>query len=405
MILDFPGGVRPLSRTKLGKSNIEYISACSAVCTKADEGAKTVAAIGSRVLRGSLIGESGGTPVYASVAGVFRGIMELEGNRYFVVMNSGEDGEEAVYSPESRAITELNCADICESARRLSVVETRSGAPLWKMLENANGKFRRLVIDCTETDASGAINYRLCIEQAKALVGGAKLLLQATGALKCVFAAEHYRNAALESILKYANDEKLFAIAQLDEKYPYGDRAIMEALYLTTLDKNETASDRGIFIVSPETAAALYNSMAQGMPMLDRYITVCGDEIAQGKNLCVPRGITLHDISVICGGIKKGGRLIENSLLSGKLASGALSDCTRTLIAAKKQTKARTECISCGKCADACPIRLMPLNVLAGDIDDLRDNCIYCGACEFICPSGIPLLKLIKKRCNAEAEQ
>ncbi len=404
MILDFPGGVKPLARTQLGKSKIENTTVCSAVCLEAEADAKAYLPAGCSVKRATLLGESGGTPVYASVAGMFRGIMELEGKRYFVVMNGGKEGEEDP-TPEQRAITELTPEDIIESAKRYAVAEPRYGVPLWKLIEKANGKCRRLIIDCTESDALSATNYRLCIERAKSAVGGAKLLLRASGALKCVFAAEHYRNAAFSSLLQYATDEKLFATAQLDEKYPYGDRAIMEALYLKTLEFGEDPIDCGFLIVSPEAAAALYDAMRDGIPMLDRYITVCGEGITNSKNLRVPRGITIHDISNICGGIKKGYTLIENSLLSGTAAKGALSDSIRTLIAAKKQARIRTECTSCGLCAEACPLRLMPLDILAGEAKLLRERCVSCGACEYICPSGIPLVQLIKNSCDKAGEE
>lgn len=405
MILDFPGGVKPLERTRLGKSKTEYINVCSVICAEAADDAKIYVPEESTVKRAALLGESGGLPVYASVAGVFRGIMELEGKRYFVIINKGGNTEEEQRTPEQRAITELTPEDIAESAKRYAVIEPRYGIPLYKLIEKAAGRCRRLVIDCTETDALSAVNYRLCIERAKSIVGGAKLLLRASGALKCVFAAEHYRKAAFDSLLKYATDEKIFTIAELNEKYPCGDRAIMEALYLKTMLAGEDPIDNGVLIVSPEAAAALYDSMKDGIPMLNRYITVCGEGVASGKNLCVPRGITLHDISRICGGIEKGYSLIENSLLSGGLAKGSLSDSTRTLIAAKKQERARTECSSCGRCAEVCPIRLMPLNILSGESEELQENCISCGACEYICPSGIPLLGLIKDARGKSEEE
>lgn len=397
MILGFPGGARPDERTHLGKKEIEIHKTCSAVCLKADDDSKAAVRTGSAVLRGTLLGESGGMPVYSSIAGIFRGILELEGLRYFVVISDGHDGEEPGSEPERRVLTELTCDDIAESARKFSIVDTRSGMPLWKLLKSACGKCSRIVIDGTETDAASAINYRLGIEQARAVVGGAKILLRATGATKCVFAAEYYRKAAFAAMSEYADDEKLFAMAQLDEKYPYGDRAIMYALYVKELEKGKTALDEGVLIVAPETAIALYSCMVSGRPQLDRYITVCGEGIKRGANLRVPRGITLHDISKICGGIERDCFFAENSLLSGKPVSSAVYDSTHALIAVKPKKKLRRECISCGKCAEVCPVRLMPFEVLAGDGERLEKYCVACGACEFICPSGIPLLALINK--------
>lgn len=404
MILNFPGGVKPTERTKLGKLNIEKISACSAVCLDAERNARAYIQNGIEVLRGTLIGENDGTPVYSSIAGVFRGIMELEGRNYFVVMSNGTNGEVEERLPEQRAITELTNEDVAESARLFSVFDSRSALPLWKLISGANGKCKRIVVDCTESDPKSAINYRLCIEHARELVGGAKLLIQATGALKCVFAAEYYRKAALSSILEYANDEKLFAIAELEEKYPYGDRAIMEALYLKTLKTGETPIDHGVLIVSPEAAISLYTAMRDGFPMLDRYVSVCGSGVKMPKNLRVPRGMTLHDITEHCRGLESGCRLIENSLLCGKRATGAIGDGVLALIGAKNQSSSPTECTGCGLCADACPIRLMPTDILAQDGLTLINNCISCGACEYICPSNIPLLRLIDRARNKTEE-
>lgn len=402
MVLNFPGGAPPLNRTRYGKQKIRNIDNCSVICLDAEQNASACIPAGTAVKRGCLLGENGGTPVYSSVCGTYRGITSIEGRRYFVVMVNG-NGEERVHSPETRALTSLTREDIIESAKKFAIVDSRSGLPLWKLLSSVDNDCRRLVVDCTEPDAASAINYRLCIEKARSIVGGAKVLLQATGALKCVFAAEYYRNTAFRALAEHATDAKLFAMAQLEEKYPYGDRAIMHALYVKTLEAGKSALDEGVFIVAPETASALYDAMVSGMPQLDRYISVCFNNTAKGGNLRVPRGVTLHDISVYCGGLEKEHFFVENSLLSGRRIGGALSDNTRALISATYQKKVRTSCISCGRCAEVCPVRLMPNEVLIeSNRKSLKQHCIACGACEFICPSNIPLLDIIK---NTDEEQ
>ena len=400
MILEFPGGARPSDRTRLGKKEIEYINSCTATCIKAEPDRELACEINRQVKRGTLIGRNGETPVYSPIAGIFRGIMTLEGIEFFVVTADGSEGEEVIFSPESRSLNELSPEDIRESAKKFGIIDTRSGIPLWKLLEKASEGCNRVVIDGTETDSLSAINYRLSIEQAKAIVGGAKILLKASGAIKCVYAAEYYRSAAFNAIAEYATDEKIFALAQLDEKYPYGDFALMYALYVKRLNKNQTALDEGVLIVSPETAIALYNSMISGMPQLDRYITVCGDGIKNGANLCVPRGTTLRDIANTCGGLEEGYFFAEDSLFSGQPVYGAVYDTTHALITVDPVELIPTDCISCGECAEVCPVKLLPSEVLAGDGRRMFEYCIGCGACEYICPSNIPLLKLINKEAK-----
>lgn len=402
MILNFPGGARPDERTRLGKKPIEYIKTCSAVCIEAAGDAAAYVEKGSTVVRGGLIGESLKTPVFSPIAGKFNGVLEIDGRRYFAVMNNGEKGEEVPFAPETRALTEMSLADISESARKLGIIDTRSGVPLWVLLNATKGNMRRLVVDCTEPDAASAINYRLCVEKSRSLVGGAKVLLKATGALKCVFALEHYRKAAFDALMQYAGDEKLFAMAEMDEKYPYSDISIMYALYLKSLENGEAPIDYGVCIVGAEAVAALYDAMVSGMPWVDRYASVCGDGLDRGGNLCVPRGMLLQDIVKLCGGIRKKCIMVENSLISGSAAGGALADTARALIAACPEKKVQTQCISCGRCASACPVRLVPNEILAGKNPRLRKYCVSCGACEYVCPSGIPLLSLIQRTKKVE---
>ena len=61
-------------------------------------------------------------------------------------------------------------------------------------------------------------------------------------------------------------------------------------------------------------------------------------------------------------------------------------------------------CIRCGRCVTACPVGLLPLEMMsrirAGQLDGavgygLKD-CISCGSCSYSCPSEIPLVQYFK---------
>ena len=396
MILNFRGGVRPDQRTIYAKQKIKYVNDLQALCIEAKDGAEAAIKAGSAVSKGTLIGFSEDTPVYSPVSGLFRGIGIISDGRYFVIVSDGKRTEDIPFEPETRPLDTLTHDDITESAKKLAIYDSRTGQPLWKLLENAK-KCRRVVIDCTESDPKSAINYRLCIEKAKSIVGGAKILIRATDALKCVFALEHYRNAPVEALSEYAYDERLFAAAPLEEKYPYTDSVLMYALYIKTLKNGETPLDHGVLIVSAETACALYDAMVSGMPQTGRYIAYCGETLASGGNIYVPRGATLRDISALFAPSAKGSVTVENSLLSGKRVIGAISDSTRAIITAKPKSKPRALCISCGKCVESCPAGLVPRDILTSKKNNLSRYCINCGACEFVCPSGIPLAGLINK--------
>ena len=53
------------------------------------------------------------------------------------------------------------------------------------------------------------------------------------------------------------------------------------------------------------------------------------------------------------------------------------------------------ECINCGRCADACPLKLMPNRIARAfkhnDLDELANLqvtlCMECGCCSYVCPA------------------
>ncbi len=394
MVLNFQGGVKIDAMRFYADSEIKYIDNCSAVCIKADAETQILAEVGETVFCGSLLGISDDTPVYSSIAGVFNGVLEIEGGFYFVVMNEGEEGETILFEPETRSILDLTREDIIKSAKQFGIIDSKHQRPLWKMISEAEA-CTRLVVDCTDSFPHSAISERLCIEKANSLVGGAKVILHSISALKGVFAMEYSKNAAMDAVSSYATDKHLFAIAALEEKYPCDDGALMDAIYIKTLKNGKRPVDEGVLIVGAEAVIALYDAMVSGMPQTKRYISACGDAIANGGNFCVPRGITYHDLFALIQA-DDNGLIIENSLLSGFPAAGSLSDGTLALISAKAVEKKQTECISCGKCAAACPVRLFPAEALGAKNNRLGEICTACGACEYICPAGIPLISIIK---------
>ena len=58
-------------------------------------------------------------------------------------------------------------------------------------------------------------------------------------------------------------------------------------------------------------------------------------------------------------------------------------------------------CLRCGKCVEACPMRLQPLYmyryVKANRLDQLERlnlmDCMECGCCAFTCPGKLPLVE------------
>jgi len=110
-------------------------------------------------------------------------------------------------------------------------------------------------------------------------------------------------------------------------------------------------------------------------------------------------GVPENAVKVISGGPMMG-RAVANLDAATLKGTGAL-----LFLTAEQTLRApETNCIRCGKCADACPMGLEPflLNRLAkaDKLEDLEKNavqdCIECGCCLYSCPAHIPLLDNIR---------
>lgn len=66
-------------------------------------------------------------------------------------------------------------------------------------------------------------------------------------------------------------------------------------------------------------------------------------------------------------------------------------------------------CVGCGRCVDACPMRLTPVMIIrsvkADSLDEAKKyglmDCFECGSCAFVCPSTVRLVQIIRLGKNA----
>ncbi len=79
--------------------------------------------------------------------------------------------------------------------------------------------------------------------------------------------------------------------------------------------------------------------------------------------------------------------------------------CGLLALTSKEITSATPKnCIRCGRCIDACPMRLLPYMLgLLSECKRLKEitkyhllDCIECGCCAFVCPAKRPLVHYIK---------
>ena len=165
--------------------------------------------------------------------------------------------------------------------------------------------------------------------------------------------------------------------------------------------------DVGVVVHNVTTAKAIYDAVFEGRPFIERVVTVTG-AVKKPKNLLVRLGTPLKNLIDYCGGID-----VETSevILGGPMMGISQPDLdfpvtkgTGCVLVRESSTIREQDCISCGKCLEVCPMRLIPTVIAkyakAGRYDDCKanyiDDCFECGACAYTCPANIPIVQYIK---------
>lgn len=151
------------------------------------------------------------------------------------------------------------------------------------------------------------------------------------------------------------------------------------------------------------TVVAIVDAVEQGIPLLERVVTVTGSAIAEPKNILLRIGVTFEQAIELCGGFK----VAPAKVIMGWPMMG-MAQCTIDVLVIKgvsgilaltpadiNDGKERA-CIRCGRCVEICPMGLIPsmLSILgernkyseAKEEYDLLD-CVECGSCVYICPA------------------
>ena len=280
-----------------------------------------------------------------------------------------------------------------------------------KIVPNAEKPVQTLVINGCECEPYLTADDRLMIEAPEIIVTGAILAGRAVNASEIVICIENNKPKAIENIRKAAEKSPL-KVAILKTKYPQGsEKTLIKALLDLEVPLGGLPSDVGVAMSNVGTIAAVARSVIKEQPLTHRVISVTGGGIKNPKNILAPIGISMGELIDFCGGLTEdAGRMIAGGPMMGFAFNDMTTPVTKgtsgiTIMTREDLKKAaETSCVRCGRCADVCPMHLVPTRLgLAARIKDTvlcrRYNitaCFECGCCAFICPAQIPLVQLIR---------
>ena len=176
------------------------------------------------------------------------------------------------------------------------------------------------------------------------------------------------------------------------------------------VEKGQRMASLGVIIINVYSLAKMAEYFVTGMPMVERIVTVEGSAVKEPKNLIVPIGVSVRDLTEACGGLKEEpGKILFGGAMMGKTQDSldnVLLKATNAVVLMNRKDTQKTEagpCIHCGRCVAVCPLGLNPAAFSrAMELEDedkraalLRKEqvrvCMECGCCSYVCPAHRPL--------------
>lgn len=394
--------------------------------------AKPVVAVGDKVKVGQVLAEPGGfvsAYIHSSVSGTVKSIApraDLAGNPQMCIEIAVEGDEwlEGIDTSDTVITDFPDEASVCLEKIKAAGIVGLGGAtfPTHVKLSPPPGKkCDMLIINGCECEPYLTSDFRTLLEKGEQVAIGTAILKHILGVDKATIAIEDNKPEAIKHMKEVlANLRKVstrfagICVMSLMKKYPEGgEKQLIDAVMHRQVASGGLPIDVGAVVQNVATALAVYDAVQKNKPIVDNSVTVTGECFPRQANLLVRVGTPLRFIIDYLGGVPENAvKVISGGPMMGRaianLDAATLKGTSALLFLTREQTVRGKEsnCIRCGKCAEACPMGLEPflLNRLSragGMLDALEANavqdCIECGCCLYSCPANIPLLDVIRQ--------
>lgn len=271
-----------------------------------------------------------------------------------------------------------------------------------------------VIINGVECEPYISADDRLMREYSQDILAGIGIIYRLLTPKRIVIAIEDNKPEAISAMQEAVKQSSIPAgivrVTVIPTKYPSGgEKQLIQLITGREVPSGAIPAKLGIVVHNVGTAFAIHQAVTQGKPLIERVVTVTGQNVAKPGNYWLPIGTPVEHVlsttefkpepqqKVIIGGPMMGHALptIQVPILKG---TNCILVPSSQEIGATPEEKA---CIRCGECANACPALLLPQQLFwhakAEEYDkaasyNLKD-CIECGCCSYVCPSDIPLVE------------
>ena len=416
------GGVHPAERKELAEKAplIPFPAPETVVLPLSQHIGKPAVAVvkaGDHVNVGQLIGEADGyisSPIHSSVSGTVlavgprlhpvSGVMSPA----VVIRSDGKDTLDPSVKPHA-GLDSLSPEEIFQIVRDSGIVGM-GGATFPTAVKLKPGKpVDTVLLNGCECEPLITADHKVLLEYPDEILFGLRAIMKAAGAGTGIIVIEDNKPDAIELLSQKAEDFENISVAAVRTKYPQGaEKMLIKRVLGRQVPSGGLPADVGAIVCNVSTAKAISDAITLGMPLVERVVSVTGERIKKPGNYIVKIGTSVQDLIEYCGGItgedavlKIGGPMmgIRQNETDVPILKGA-----NGVVAVDPDETVEQPCIKCGRCADVCPMELLPLwfakyadeNNAQGLREKNVADCIECRSCEYICSSKIPLLEKIR---------
>ena len=378
-----------------------------------------VVKVGDEVAVGQLIGDSDkfvSAPIHASVSGTVTAIgdIKMPNGSVSKAVTIESDGEMRLWEGIKPPKVETR-EDLIKAVRDSGLVGLGgAGFPTHVKLNFPPDKnIDTLVVNAAECEPYITVDYRECMENSWDILSGVYALKELLGFKQVIIAAEDNKPEAFKVLGKIADHDAdiddSVKLMVLESKYPQGaEKMMVQSATGRRVPPGKLPADVGCVVMNVASVAFISRYLKTGKPLVSRSLTVDGSAIAEPKNVRVPVGTDIGEIIDFCGGFKgepckilTGGPMMGLAIVGTDLPVLKQNNAILAFTADDAVLKPETDCIRCGRCVAACPMSLMPTNIVKAakikDVDALKRAgvtvCMECGSCAFACPAGKPLVQ------------
>ena len=371
---------------------------------------------GDLVTAGQKIGDNQGlcVPVHSPVSGKVKAVeMRAHTSGTSVMSVVIENDHKKTRCPDIHPRTQeevdaLTAQELIDIIREGGIVGMGGATfPTHVKLSGGIGKVDTVIVNAGECEPYITSDDRLCREYPEDVISGLKVIMRILGLEKGHIAIEDNKPEAARALKRASATDQGIIVDVLPAKYPQGaEKQLIYAVTGKEVPSGGLPAAVGCAVFNAATCKAIHDAVYEGQPLIKRLVTVSGDITKEPRNLLVSIGVPFLALMDCVGTGSNPYKVLSGGPMMGVTQYDLMVPVIKgvnavTLLGEKNRYAVDTpRCLRCGKCIDACPMKLMPVlmykSMQTGDVEEMKAtnlmDCIECGCCAYVCPAAVPLV-------------